>query len=441
MNNMNINSVKAVIIALLLTGQFVHAEQVPGPETGELPVDQIRTFAEVFAKIKNDYVEDVEDGILLEHAIKGMLEGLDPHSSYLDEDAYLDLQEGTSGEFGGLGIEVGMEDGFIKVISPIDDTPAQKAGVQSGDLVIRLDETPVKGLSLNDAVSRMRGEPGTDITLTIIREGEEKPLKITITRDVIKVKSVRTQTLEPGFGYLRISHFQSRTAEDARASLQQLKQDNNGNLNGLILDLRNNPGGILSAAVGISDLFLDKGLIVYTEGRIDDSRLKFNAKPADILDNAPIVVLVNAGSASASEIVAGALQDHKRGVIMGQKTFGKGSVQTVLPISNAAALKLTTARYFTPSGRSIQVSGIEPDVVIARVKVESLEDEDTHIITEENLNRHLDNNTQDDTQQETTNGDEDSAAQIKARLLEDYTLQQALNVLKSLQILTAEHES
>ena len=285
----------------------------------------------------------------------------------------------------------------------------------------------------------MRGEPGTDITLTIIREGEEKPLKVTITRDVIKVKSVRTQTLEPGFGYLRVSHFQSRTAEDARASLQQLKQDNNGNLNGLILDLRNNPGGILSAAVGISDLFLDKGLIVYTEGRIDDSKLKFNAKPADILDNAPMVVLVNAGSASASEIVAGALQDQKRAIIMGQKTFGKGSVQTVLPISNAAALKLTTARYFTPSGRSIQVSGIEPDIVISRVKVESLEEE-THIITEENLTRHLDNNTQDDTPQETTDGDEATAEQIKARLLEDYTLQQALNVLKSLQILTAEAE-
>ena len=438
---MNMNTIKAFIIVLLFTGQIIHAEDIPIPEAGELPVDQIRTFAEVFAKIKKDYVENVEDSTLLEHAIKGMLEGLDPHSSYLDEDAYLDLQEGTSGEFGGLGIEVGMEDGFIKVISPIDDTPAQKAGMQSGDLVIRLDETPVKGLSLNDAVTRMRGEPGTDITLTIIREGEDKPLKITITRDVIKVKSVRTQTLEPGFGYLRISHFQSRTAEDARAGLQQLKQDNNGNLNGLILDLRNNPGGILSAAVGISDLFLDKGLIVYTEGRIDDSRLKFNAKPADILDNAPMVVLVNAGSASASEIVAGALQDHKRAIIMGQKTFGKGSVQTVLPISNAAALKLTTARYFTPSGRSIQVSGIEPDVIIARVKVESLENEETHIITEENLNRHLDNNTQDDTQQEPTNGDEDTAAQIKARLLEDYTLQQALNVLKSLEILTAEHET
>ena len=434
---MNMNTVKAFIIVLLFTGRIIHAEDIPGPGAGELPVDQIRTFAEVFAKIKKDYVENVEDGILLENAIKGMLAGLDPHSSYLDEDAYLDLQEGTSGEFGGLGIEVGMEDGFIKVISPIDDTPAQKAGLQSGDLVIRLDETPVKGMSLNDAVTRMRGEPGTDITLTIIREGEEKPLKVTITRDVIKVKSVRTQTLEPGFGYLRVSHFQSRTAEDARAALQQLKQDNNGDLNGLILDLRNNPGGILSAAVGISDLFLDKGLIVYTEGRIDDSKLKFNAKPADILDNAPMVVLVNAGSASASEIVAGALQDHRRAIIMGQKTFGKGSVQTVLPISNAAALKLTTARYFTPSGRSIQVSGIEPDIVISRVKVESLEEEETHIITEENLSRHLDNNTQDDATQETTGGDEVTAAQLKARLLEDYTLQQALNVLKSLQILTA----
>ena len=396
----------------------------------------------MFAKIKKDYVEDVEDGVLLENAIKGMLEGLDPHSSYLDEDAYLDLQEGTSGEFGGLGIEVGMEDGFIKVISPIDDTPAQKAGLQSGDLIIRLDETPVKGMSLNDAVSRMRGEPGTDITLTVIRDGVEKPLKFTITRDVIKVKSVRVQTLEPGFGYLRISHFQTRTAEDARKALQQLKQDNDGKLSGLILDLRNNPGGILSAAVGVSDLFLDKGLIVYTEGRIDDSRLRFNAKPADLLDNAPVVVLVNAGSASASEIVAGALQDHKRGIIMGQQTFGKGSVQTVLPISNAAALKLTTARYYTPSGRSIQVSGIEPDVIVARVKVESLEDVETHLITEENLNRHLDNNS--DSEENQGEADDEEAAETEQvtviRLTEDYALQQALNVLKGLQILTAETE-
>lgn len=427
---MNINPVKAVIICLLLTGRLVAAETVPETGTGELPVNQIRTFAEVFAKIKKDYVEGVEDGVLLENAIKGMLEGLDPHSSYLDEDAYMDLQEGTSGEFGGLGIEVGMEDGFIKVISPIDDTPAQKAGLQSGDLIIRLDETPVKGMSLSDAVARMRGEPDTDITLTVIRDGVEKPLKFTITRDIIKVKSVRFQTLEPGFGYLRISHFQIRTAEDARLGLQQLKEDNDGKLNGLILDLRNNPGGILSAAVGVSDLFLEKGLIVYTEGRIDDSKLRFDANPADLLDNAPIVVLVNAGSASASEIVAGALQDHKRGIIMGRKTFGKGSVQTILPISNASALKLTTARYYTPSGRSIQASGIEPDVVIARVKVESLEEEATHIVTEENLSRHLDNNTGEE-------GHEEAAEQeTVARLTEDYALQQALNVLKGLKILS-----
>ncbi len=433
---MKMYPVKAVLFCLLITGLCARAETVNDTETGELPVDEIRAFAEVFAKIKKDYVENVEDSVLLEYAIRGMLEGLDPHSSYLDEEAYLNLQEGTSGEFGGLGIEVGMEDGFIKVISPIDDTPAQKAGLQAGDLIIRLDDTPVKGMSLNDAVARMRGEPGTDITLTIIRDGADKPLKVTITRDVIKVKSVRTQILEPGFGYLRISHFQSRTAEDARAALQELKQGNDGGLEGLILDLRNNPGGILSAAVGVSDLFLDKGLIVYTEGRIDDSKLRFNAKPADLLDNAPVVVLVNAGSASASEIVAGALQDHKRAIIMGQKTFGKGSVQTVLPVSNAAALKLTTARYYTPSGRSIQVSGIEPDVALVRVKVESLEDEEQNFITEENLSRHLDNNTE-----EPQDGDEEAAQtgqDTVTRLTEDYALQQALNVLKSLQILGSE---
>ena len=433
---MNMYPVKAVLFCLLIIGLCARAETVTNAETGELPVDEIRAFAEVFAKIKKDYVEDVEDSVLLEYAIRGMLEGLDPHSSYLDEEAYLDLQEGTTGEFGGLGIEVGMEDGFIKVISPIDDTPAQKAGLQAGDLIIRLDDTPVKGMSLNDAVSRMRGEPGTDITLTIIRDGTEKPLKVTITRDVIKVKSVRTQVLEPGFGYLRISHFQSRTAEDARTALQELKQDNEGRLEGLILDLRNNPGGILSAAVGVSDLFLDKGLIVYTEGRIDDSKLRFNAKPADLLDDAPVVVLVNAGSASASEIVAGALQDHKRAIIMGQKTFGKGSVQTVLPVSNAAALKLTTARYFTPSGRSIQVSGIEPDVTLVRVRVESLEGEEQNFITEENLSRHLDNDAE-----EQPGGDEEAAEteqETTALLNEDYALQQALNVLKGLQILGSE---
>lgn len=431
---------KALVVALCLSGLsgspgFAAAQEQEAPAAEALPVDEIRTFAEVFTKVKKDYVEELGDADLLESAIKGLLEGLDPHSSYLDEEAYLALQEGTTGQFGGLGIEVGLEDGFIKVISPIDDTPAQQAGIQAGDLIIRLDDTPVKGLSLSEAVSRMRGEPGTDITLTIVREGEEKPLKIAITRDLIKVRSVRSRTLAPGFGYLRISHFQIHTAEDARVALQKLKEDNDNELQGLVIDLRNNPGGTLSGAVGVSDLFLNKGLIVYTKGRIEDSNLSFHAKPADMLNGAPIVALVNAGSASASEIVAGALQDHQRGVVMGQRTFGKGSVQSVLTISNNAALKLTTALYYTPSGRSIQAEGIEPDIVIDRVKIEAIGGE-ADIITEENLNQHLKGEENDEQDEEL-----DEAA-VKARetqtmLEKDYALRQALNVLKGLKILSA----
>lgn len=440
---------KALVVALCFSGlsgspglaaaqeqepEAPAAEALP-VEAEALPVDEIRTFAEVFTKVKKDYVEELGDADLLESAIKGLLEGLDPHSSYLDEEAYLALQEGTTGQFGGLGIEVGMEDGFIKVISPIDDTPAQQAGIQAGDLIIRLDDTPVKGLSLSEAVSRMRGEPGTDITLTIVREGEEKPLKIAITRDLIKVRSVKSRTLAPGFGYLRISHFQIHTAEDARVALQKLKEDNDNELQGLVIDLRNNPGGTLSGAVGVSDLFLNKGLIVYTQGRIEDSNLRFHAKPADMLNGAPIVALVNAGSASASEIVAGALQDHQRGVVMGQRTFGKGSVQSVLTISNNAALKLTTALYYTPSGRSIQAEGIEPDIVIERVKIEAIGGE-ADIIKEENLNQHLKGEENDEQDEEL-----DEAA-LKARetqtmLEKDYALRQALNVLKGLKILSA----
>ena len=438
--NKTSHCLKAFVVALCFSGLsglagFAAAQEPEAPAAEALPVDEIRTFAEVFTKVKKDYVEELGDADLLESAIKGLLEGLDPHSSYLDEEAYLALQEGTTGQFGGLGIEVGMEDGFIKVISPIDDTPAQQAGIQAGDLIIRLDETPVKGLSLSEAVNRMRGEPGTDITLTIVRGGEEKPLKIAITRDLIKVRSVRYRTLAPGFGYLRISHFQIHTAEDARVALQKLKEDNDNELQGLVIDLRNNPGGTLSGAVGVSDLFLDKGLIVYTQGRIEDSNLRFHAKPADMLNGAPIVALVNAGSASASEIVAGALQDHQRGVVMGQRTFGKGSVQSVLTISNNAALKLTTALYYTPSGRSIQAEGIEPDIVIDRVKIEAIGGE-ADIITEENLNQHLKGEENDEQDEEL-----DEAA-VKARetqtmLEKDYALRQALNVLKGLKILSA----
>jgi carboxyl-terminal processing protease len=404
-------------------------------EVRELPLDELKAFTQIFAKIKNDYVQSVDDRELLENAIRGMLEGLDPHSAYLDKSAYTDLQEGTSGEFGGLGIEVGMEDGFVKVISPIDDTPAEKAGIESGDLIIRLDDMPVKGMALNDAVKSMRGKPGTDITLTIVRSGEQKPLKIVITRAVIKVKSVRSSTLEPGLGYLRISQFQAHTGEDMRRELDKLIGENNNSLDGLILDLRNNPGGVLGAAVAVSDLFLEKGLIVYTEGRVKDSKLKFNAKPEDMIGKAPLIVLVNGGSASASEIVAGALQDHNRAIIMGEKTFGKGSVQTILPLENESALKLTTARYYTPTGRSIQASGITPDIIIDRVKIEKIEDHGNRI-KEENLARHLVNDKTDE-EEPISKGDKELEKQKTESPLakKDYALYEALNVLKGLVIL------
>jgi len=366
-----------------------------------------------------------------------MLEGLDPHSTYLDGESYKDLREGTSGEFGGLGIEVGMENGFVKVISPIDDTPAYKAGIKAGDLIIKLDEKSVKGMSLNEAVDLMRGKPGDAITLTVIRENEEKPLVFTIIRDVIKVKSVRFDILEPGFGYLRISSFQSHTVEGLHKAIDQLKQDNNNQLKGIILDLRNNPGGILNAAVGVTDMFINKGLIVYTEGRIKDSKLKFNAKPNAKLPDVPLIVLVNAGSASASEIVAGALQDHGRGIIMGEKTFGKGSVQTILPMNNNAALKLTTARYYTPNGRSIQASGVIPDIVIDKVKISMIEEAFDHRVKESDLRGHLANGQEE---APVTEGDEelekDTSEEEELPLSSrDYSLYEALNVLKGLVII------
>jgi len=434
---------KNMVITLLLSVSVVcvataNTEQDADVDT--LPLDELRTFTEVFAKVKNDYVESIDDRQLIENAIRGMLEGLDPHSAYLDKESYKELQEGTSGEFGGLGIEVGMEDGFVKVISPIDGTPAERAGIKAGDLIIRLDDKSVKGMMLNDAVKLMRGKPGSEIVLTVVREGEEKPISITITRDIITVQSVRGKILEPGFGYIRISNFQTHTAEDLRKSLEELKQENNNQLSGLILDLRNNPGGILNAAVGVSDLFLDSGLIVYTEGRIKDSKLTFNAKPSDILRDAPIIVLVNGGSASASEIVAGALQDHERAIIMGKRTFGKGSVQTILPMNDEAALKLTTARYYTPSGRSIQASGIEPDIIIENIRVESTIDTSTGQIKESDLSGHLKNGQKDSQEESMNDGEESEDKKEKEEkngpsLAEtDYQLYEALNVLKGLAI-------
>lgn len=400
-----------------------------------LPLDEIRTFTEVFAKVKSDYVESIDDRKLIENAIRGMLEGLDPHSAYLDKESYSELQEGTSGEFGGLGIEVGMEDGYVKVISPIDGTPAAKSGIEAGDLIIKLDGKSVRGMSLNDAVDLMRGKPGTELGLSVVREGQEKPIDFTITRAIITAQSVRSEILEPGFAYTRISSFQTHTAEDLRKAIEKLKEENKSGIKGLILDLRNNPGGILNAAVGVSDLFLDSGMIVYTEGRIADSKLKFTAKPSDILRDAPIIVLVNGGSASASEIVAGALQDHKRAIIMGKQTFGKGSVQTILPMNNEAAVKLTTARYYTPSGRSIQASGIKPDIIIENIRVNSDETPNNNRVKEADLSGHLDNGHSEKEGKKTKKKSKKDENNDKPSLAEtDYQLYEALNVLKALTI-------
>jgi carboxyl-terminal processing protease len=410
------------------------APEEPAPAT--LPLDDIRVLVEVFHKIKNDYVEEVSDKDLLENAVRGMLAGLDPHSSYLDPESYESLQEGTTGEFGGLGIEVGMDDGFLKVIAPIDDTPAQRAGIQAGDVIIRLDDTPVKGLSLGNAVKKMRGKAGTDINITVVREGLDKTLDFTLTRDVIQIQSVKSRFLEPAIGYLRISHFQSRTGDDVQQHLADLKQQAGKGLKGLVLDLRNNPGGVLGAAVSVSDAFLSAGKIVYTEGRVEDSALEFIAKPPDLIDGAPLVVLVNEGSASASEIVAGALQDSKRAVIMGRRSFGKGSVQTILPMNNDAALKLTTARYFTPSGRSIQAEGIVPDIVIDKLKLSAIAVAKSNIVTEADLSGHLENANGEapageDTDSKKTGKEREDLA------LKDFELYEALNLIKGMVLLQA----
>lgn len=429
--------------AVSVCGSVLAEKTAPAPKVDDLqtlPFDELRTFTEIFGRIKQDYVEPVSDKKLLEDAIRGMLSGLDPHSAYLASEEYKELQEGTTGQFGGLGIEVGMENGFVKVVSPIDDTPAQRAGLKTGDLIVRLDDKPVKGMTLADAVKTMRGEPGTDIVLTVIREGEEAPLKFTLTRDIIKVKSVKNKLLEKDYGYLRISSFQSATGQNLIDAVEELKKENERPLKGVVLDLRNNPGGVLNAAVEVSDAFLNSGLIVFTEGRIKNSEMRFNATQGDVINGAPIVVLINGGSASASEIVAGALQDQKRAVIMGEKSFGKGSVQTILPTSNNAAVKLTTARYFTPSGRSIQAEGIEPDVKLARVKLENLEKTKVESIKEADLSHHLANGNKNKPVKEDKKEEKDDLetsekeTEDKAAIV-DYPLNEALNLLKGIGIL------
>jgi carboxyl-terminal processing protease len=434
-----------------------------------LPIDELRAFTEVFARIKSDYVEPVDDKKLINSAINGMVSGLDPHSAYLDSEGFKDLQVGTQGEFGGLGIEVGMEDGLVKVVSPIEDTPAFRAGVKPGDLIIKLDDALVKGMSLNDAVKKMRGKPGAPITLTIARKGVDRPIVLVIKRAVIKVSSVKSQLMDGGYGYVRVTQFQEHTGELLTTALQKLYKDNKAPLKGLILDLRNDPGGLLNSAVAVTTAFVKPdSLVVYTEGRTEDAKMRLSASreyylrpmQADYLKNlpdgvkkVPMVVLVNGGSASASEIVAGALQDDKRAVIMGTQSFGKGSVQTILPLGNGTAVKLTTARYFTPGGRSIQAKGIVPDIVVEDPALAGVDD--GFGVREADLDKHLVNPQGGKEIREETDkaavGDKDKPAKPDQKALEkrfelapgevvsknDYQMNQALNLLKGLQIMRA----
>ena len=402
------------------TGLFAGAESRAG--SGNLPMQDLRAFAEIFGRIKKDYVEEVDDR--LAECSRG-------RTVDLNSEEFRDLQVGTRGEFGGLGIEVGLEDGLVKVISPIDDTPAQRAGIQPGDLIVRIDEQPVKDMGLDQAVKLMRGKPGTEVTLTILREREDKPLKVVLKRAVIKVASVKSETLEEGFGYVRISTFQSRTAQELLKQVSELKSGAGGSIKGLVLDLRNNPGGVLNGAVAVSDAFLTEGIIVFTKGKQDESRLDFTAAPDDVLDGAPMVVLVNGGSASASEIVAGALQDHGRAVIMGKQTFGKGSVQTIVPVNGHSAVKLTTARYFTPSGRSIQAEGIQPDILLSDVEVKAVDQPDIGRLKEADLAGHLENGNRPEKR-----APGDAATATQQSLAErDYQLSEALNLLKGIAIM------
>jgi carboxyl-terminal processing protease len=356
-----------------------------------------------------------------------MLSNLDPHSAYLGPEDFAELQESTSGEFGGLGIEVGTEDGNIKIVSPIDDTPASKAGIQAGDFIVKINGQPTRGLSMTEAVDKMRGKIGQKITLTLVRNGGT-PFDVTLTRANIQVKSVKAQLLEDGYGYIRITQFQVKTGEEVAAALSKLRRENgNKRLKGIILDLRNNPGGVLQSAVEVVDHFITKGLIVYTKGRIANSELRFSATGKDLSEGVPLVVLINGGSASASEIVAGALQDQKRGVVMGTTSFGKGSVQTVLPLNNDRALKITTALYFTPNGRSIQAQGIVPDIEVSRAKI--TREQDTEYYKEADLQGHLGNGN--------GGADKPTGSGPKAKPMpqdDDFQLSQALSLLKGLSI-------
>jgi carboxyl-terminal processing protease len=412
-------------ILLLATANADTESQSPDEQSTQeerLPLRELRLFTQVFEQIRRGYVEEVKDTELLENAIAGLLLELDPHSVYLNQTDYEELQESATGEYGGLGLQVGSERGMIKVIAPIDGSPAAEAGIEAGDFIVEVDGTPVRGMAVQKAIDKLRGEKGTSIKLTLFREGEDGPLDITVVRGTIQISSVRSRIIEPGYGYVRVSQFQVSSGKDFKKELLSLKEKQPA-LKGLIIDLRNNPGGLVPASVEIADAVLDGGTVVYTEGRLPSANISFDAKSGDLLQGTPIVVLINGGSASASEIVAGALQDHQRAAIIGTQSFGKGSVQTVIPLGDGRAVKLTTARYFTPNGRSIQAEGIVPALIVEPAEIRLYKKRKQ--VREADLEGHLEQAESKNKKSE--NRDEE--------ITDDNQLYEALNVLKGFQLL------
>ncbi|WP_305046714.1 S41 family peptidase [Geoalkalibacter sp.] len=415
-----------LLVALLVVGLVstdkVHRLAVA--QAGPAEYQELDLFTDVLALVRKSYVEEVPLKDLIQGAINGMLAALDPHSSFLPPEMYQEMKIDTRGEFGGLGIEISIRDGILTIVAPIEDTPAHRAGLKAGDQILKIEDRFTKDMSIMDAVKLMRGKPGTAVTITIMRDLFEKPQEFTLKREIIKVRSIRSQTLEDGFGYLRITQFQERTADDLHKALAQLRKENQGVLQGLVLDLRNNPGGLLDQAVEVADAFLREGLIVYTEGREPASQLRFSARKSGSEPDYPMVVLINGGSASASEIVAGALQDHRRAVVMGTQSFGKGSVQTIIPLGDQSGLRLTTARYFTPNGTSIQARGITPDILVHPMEVSEAAEENH--LREKDLEQHMDGAAP-------TEGE--PQFQLDEQLRKDYQLMRALDLLKGWQLL------
>ncbi len=424
-----------LFVVLFMSGILVGKYAIGNPTKEDVTIyEKLKIFSDAIAIVQNNYVEDVDSQEIVYGAIKGMLQTLDPHSSFMTPDMFKEMEVETKGSFGGLGIEIGVRDGALTIISPIEDTPAYRVGLEAGDVIVKIEDETTKDMTIMDAVKRLRGEPGTDVTIWVMREGWKEPKSFTITRDIIKIKSVRWKILEKGYGYVKINQFQARTYNELEKALKEIKEDKGG-MKGLILDMRNNPGGLLDQAVKVADTFLDKGLIVYTDGRREDQKFKYTASEAGAQLGFPMIVMVNAGSASASEIVAGALQDHERAVVLGNQTFGKGSVQTIIPLEDGSAVRLTTARYFTPKGRSIQAKGITPDIVV-QVGTSS---PDKHLVPfrEQDLKKHLESPDADESPQDAADQKpiiEEKIDKSSVKDGEDVQLKRALELLKGWEI-------